>query len=160
MVEEQPVEKPYSLNKFRIPKKKSIDSSDSESDKQVNNKNELAEKSKKAEKPSVEESKQPPTASKIQPKKTSVDPPPSKPVHRLSISKESIDGSDSEPELKIAESDHEEDNKPRPEPEKEQTGSSEKSVKSTTSGDTTAKDENERGQLTKAMLQNIVASIG
>ena len=157
MVEEQPVEKPYSLNKFRIPKKKSIDSSDTESDKQVDNKTEVAEKSKKAV---VEESKQPLTASKIQPKKTSVETPPSKPVHRLSISKESIDGSDSEPELKIAEeSDHEEDNKQRPETEKEQTGSSEKSVKST-SGDTTAKDENERGQLTKAMLQNIVASIG
>ena len=157
MVEEQPVEKPYSLNKFRIPKKKSIDSSDTESDKQVDNKTEVAEKSKKAV---VEESKQPLTASKIQPKKTSVETPPSKPVHRLSISKESIDGSDSEPELKIAEeSDHEEDNNQRPETDKEQTGSSEKSVKST-SGDTTAKDENERGQLTKAMLQNIVASIG
>ena len=84
---------------------------------------------------------------------------PQNSINRLSISKESIDGSDSEPELKIAESDHEEDNKQSPETEKEQTGSSEKSVKST-SGDTTAKDENERGQLTKAMLQNIVASIG
>ena len=152
MVEEKLVEKPYSLNKFRIPKKKSIDSSDTESDKQVNAKTEVVEKSKKAE-------KQPPTASKIQPKKTPAETPPSKPVHRLSISKESIDGSDSEPELKIAESDHEEDNKQSPETEKEQTGSSEKSVKST-SGDTTAKDENEKGQLTKAMLQNIVASIG
>ena len=159
MVEEKPIEKPYSLNKFRIPKKKSIDSSDTESDKQVNAKTEVVEKSKKAEKVVVEESKQPLTASKIQPKKTPVETPPSKPVHRLSISKESIDGSDSEPELKIAESDHEEDNKQSPETEKEQTGSSEKSVKST-SGDTTAKDENERGQLTKAMLQNIVASIG
>ena len=160
MVEEKPIEKPYSLNKFRIPKKKSIDSSDTESDKQVNVKTEVVEKSKKAEKAVVEESKQPLTASKIQPKKTPVETPPSKPVHRLSISKESIDGSDSEPELKIAESDHdEEDNKQSPETEKEQTGSSEKSVKST-SGDTTAKDENERGQLTKAMLQNIVASIG
>ena len=159
MVEEKPVEKPYSLNKFRIPKKKSIDSSDTESDKQVNVKTEVVEKSKKAEKAVVEESKQPLTASKIQPKKSPVETPPTKPVHRLSISKESIDGSDSEPELKIAESDHEEDNKQSPETEKEQTGSSEKSVKST-SGDTTAKDENERGQLTKAMLQNIVASIG
>ena len=65
MVEEKPIEKPYSLNKFRIPKKKSIDSSDTESDKKVNAKSEVVEKSKKAEKAIVEESKQPPTASKI-----------------------------------------------------------------------------------------------
>ena len=50
MVEEKPIEKPYSLNKFRIPKKKSIDSSDTESDKKVNAKSEVVEKSKKAEK--------------------------------------------------------------------------------------------------------------
>ena len=62
MVEEKPIEKPYSLNKFRIPKKKSIDSSDKESDKKVNVKSEVVEKSKKAEKAIVEESKQPQTA--------------------------------------------------------------------------------------------------
>ena len=101
MVEEKPIEKPYSLNKFRIPKKKSIESSDTESNKKVNAKSEVVEKSKKAEKAMVEESKQPPTASKIQPKKTPAETPPSKPVHRLSISKESIDGSDSEPDISV-----------------------------------------------------------
>ena len=74
MVEEKPVEKPYSLNKFRIPKKKSIDSSDTESDKQVNTKTEVVEKSKKAEKAVVEESKQPLTASKFSLKKLLLKP--------------------------------------------------------------------------------------
>ena len=95
------------------------------------------------------------TSKEVTSKKAVDETPPETPPKPVQTSN---DESDSEPELKISESDHEDDKRSEKEVEdiekQDQT-----SVKETTS-DAPPKDENERGQLTKAMLQNIVASIG
>ena len=138
VIQEQPSEKPSSLSKFKIPKKKKPEVDSDEVD-------------KKSEATVKEPEETPPpqitTDSNISNIKileeTSTKPP----------TQTNNDGSDSEPELKIAESDHEEETKR----EKDDT---EATIVKGTIPEPTPKDENERGQLTKAMLQNIVASIG
>ena len=125
-----------SLGKFKIPKKKKEPVKEPSFE-------QVEEAFKKgAEKPKVEK----PKVEKPKVEEPKVEEP--KVV-------ESNDESDSEPELKIAESDHEEDNKKEElkekEPKKEEVESEKKSE--------TSKEEDKTGQLTKAMLQNIVASI-
>lgn len=80
---------------------------------------------------------------------------PSKPVEKKPVPEEKPpeihhDESDSEPELKIAESDHEDEKKEVEEPKKKE------EEQEVTKEETKEK---ERGQLTKEMLQNIVANI-
>ena len=138
-----------SLGKFKIPKKKK-------------------------EPPETEELTDENSGNKLEPETQKVESSP-KP--------ETNDESDSEPELKIAESDHEEEKKEEDksahllekEPEKDE-NNEEKSGSASTDNNAekppnvdeksqeneskeVPKDDKERGQLTKAMLQNIVASI-
>ena len=144
MIQEKATEKSPSLAKFKIPKKKSVDSESEESSEK---------KTEKVKEDAIPISS---TSKVVPPKKVVEEVPPKsppKPVHT------SNDESDSEPELKISESDHEDDKRSEKEVEQAEKQEEQNSVKETTP-DATPKDENERGQLTKAMLQNIVASIG
>ena len=143
VIQEKATEKPPSLAKFKIPKKKSIDSESEESS------------DKKTEKVKEDSTQISTTSKEVTPKKAVDETPletPPKPIQT------SNDESDSEPELKISESDHEDDK--RSEKEVEHTPKQDQTSVKENPSSATPKDENERGQLTKAMLQNIVASIG
>ena len=150
VIQEKSTEKPPSLAKFKIPKKKSIDSE-----------SELFPAADKKTEKVKEDSTPTSTTSEIGSHKKTLDekPPKSPPKSPPKTIRTSIDESDSEPELKINESDHEDDKQSEKEMEPLEKQEDKNSVKET-SPDSTSKDETERGQLTKAMLQNIVASIG